>query len=104
MKSLTKALQMLNINVIQDHNDETTIEELRDGNYQLSLLNVCDGIIDITVAPYYAQLDTIYPDSKFILTVRDKESWLKSLEVQWNKEKEFDNNLVPESKMNLKKI
>ncbi|MFM6247319.1 MAG: sulfotransferase family protein [Dolichospermum sp.] len=104
IKSLTKALQMLNINVIQDHNDETTIEELRDGNYQLSLLNVCDGIIDITVAPYYAQLDTIYPDSKFILTVRDKESWLKSLEVQWNKEKEFDNNLVPESKMNLKKI
>ncbi|MBC6421767.1 MAG: hypothetical protein GDA43_03165 [Hormoscilla sp. SP5CHS1] len=69
-KSLTEALNMLGINVVHYPNDETTLQELIAGNYEFSLLNSWDGITDITVAPYYAQLDKIYPDSKFILTVR----------------------------------
>ncbi|MCP2730882.1 sulfotransferase family protein [Limnofasciculus baicalensis] len=103
-KSLTTALQMLNINVIYHPTDETTIEELIAGQYELSLLNAYDGITDITVAPYYAQLDKIYPDSKFILTVRDKESWLKSIEAQWRKKKAFDDTPGQESKMKLRRM
>lgn len=103
-KSLTTALQMLNINVIHYPTDETTIEELIAGKYELSLLNAYDGITDITVATYYPQLDKIYPDSKFILTVRDKESWLKSIEAHWRKKKELDDTPGQESKTKLRRM
>ena len=35
------------------------------------------------MAPFYAQLDRAFPGSKFILTVREKEAWLRSAEVHW---------------------
>jgi len=35
------------------------------------------------VAPYYAQFDAHYAASKFILTVREKEPWLRSCETHW---------------------
>jgi hypothetical protein len=103
-KSLTTALNMLTINVIHYPNDETTQQELMDGNYEFSILNYWDGITDITVAPYYAQLDKIYPDSKFILTVRDKESWLKSLEAHWGIKKVFDDAPIQESRMQVRRL
>lgn len=33
---------------------------------------------DLPIAYFYKELDTMFPNSKFILTVRKKESWLKS--------------------------
>ncbi|MGK7903709.1 MAG: sulfotransferase [Hormoscilla sp.] len=103
-KSLTVALNMLGINVVHYPNDETTMQELISGNYEFSLLNSWDGITDITVAPYYAQLDKIYPDSKFILTVREKESWLKSMEAHWSKKPIFDDAPEEKSKMQLRRL
>ena len=82
-KSLTMALDILGLNVIHYPDDPLTFEELSSGNYNLSLLNDYDGIADITVSPYYAQLDKLYPNSKFILTIREKESWLRSLRKHW---------------------
>ena len=38
-----------------------------------------DGATDISVIPFYKQLDTTYPGSKFILTLRDKQQWLDSI-------------------------
>ncbi len=35
------------------------------------------------MAPYYAQLDKRYPGSKFILTIRDQDSWLNSCRNHW---------------------
>lgn len=35
------------------------------------------------MAPYYAQLDKVYPGSKFIPTIREIDSWLKSAENHW---------------------
>jgi hypothetical protein len=81
--SLGEALNMLGISTIQYPHDQKTLAELRSGNYKLSILGEYQGIVDITVAPYYAQLDRIYPNSKFILTVRDKHSWLRSIEAHW---------------------
>lgn len=78
-KSLTLALNMLGFKVAHYPDDEITLKELMAGKYNFSILNDFDGITDITVAPYYAQLDKLFPDSKFILTVRNKESWLKSV-------------------------
>ncbi|MBW4492119.1 MAG: hypothetical protein KME26_03330 [Oscillatoria princeps RMCB-10] len=78
-KSLTQALHMLGFNVAHCPDDEMTLKELAAGNYNFSILKDMDGIADITVAPFYAQLDKLFPGSKFILTVRDKESWMKSV-------------------------
>ena len=36
-----------------------------------------DGCGDIPVIPVYKELDRRFPNSKFIYTIRDKESWLK---------------------------
>jgi hypothetical protein len=84
-KSLTLALNMLGFRVAHYPDDEITLKELRAGKYNFSLLKDFDGITDITVAPYYAQLDKLFPDSKFILTIRDKESWLRSVEAHFGK-------------------
>lgn len=91
-KSLSQALTMLGFNLIHCPDDEVTLKELMAGKYNFSILNDFDGITDITVAPFYAQLDKLFPDSKFILTVRDKESWLRSLEAQWNTKPVFDDS------------
>jgi Sulfotransferase domain len=81
--SLGEALNILGIKTIHYPHDRRTLADLRSGNYELSILEEYQGIVDIPVAPYYAQLDRIYPDSKFILTVRDKHSWLSSIETHW---------------------
>lgn len=81
--SLTEALNRLGINSIHYPHDDETYEDLRAGNYRLRILEEWQGIIDIPVAPYYAQLDKIYPHSKFILTLRGREAWLRSCEVHW---------------------
>lgn len=38
-----------------------------------------DGATDIPVIPVYKQLDQRFPNSKFILTIRDKQQWLESI-------------------------
>lgn len=81
--SLGGALNTLGIRTIHYPHDRRTLDDLRNGNYKLSILEEYQGIVDIPVAPYYAQLDRVYPNSKFILTVRDRDSWLKSAEVHW---------------------
>lgn len=42
------------------------------------------ALSDFPIAPLYDKLDAAYPGSKFILTVRDEEAWLKSVELHWS--------------------
>ncbi len=79
-KSLTSALLTLGFKAIHYPDDETTLRELTTGMYDLTLLKQFDAITDITVAAFYPQLDQQFPNSKFILTIRDKDNWLTSLE------------------------
>ncbi len=44
----------------------------------ISLAGKYDALQDVPWAALFKELDTAYPDSKFILTVRDEEGWLKS--------------------------
>ena len=81
--SLAEALNCLGIKSIHYPHDERTRQQLWAGDYRLDVLQEYRGITDITVAPYFAQLDRAWPDSKFILTVRDKDSWLRSAELHW---------------------
>ena len=89
-KSLTAALYILGYNIIHYPHDKKIFEELSNGDCNFSLLNDYDGISDITISPYYAQLEKLYPNSKFILTLRDKEAWLKSFEKHWSDRPPFD--------------
>ncbi len=81
--SLTDALNLLGVRAIHYPHDDQTLRELRAGQYRLSLLEEFQAITDIPVAPFYAQLDHAFPESKFVLTVREKEAWLRSCEVHW---------------------
>lgn len=81
--SLCEALNILGISSIHYPFDEKTFQELRSGNYHLSILENYQSIVDIPVAPYYAQLDKAFPGSKFILTIRDMPSWLRSIDKHW---------------------
>jgi len=42
-----------------------------------------DALTDSPVAPYAEVLDRLYPDAKFILTVRDVADWLESCRRHW---------------------
>lgn len=82
-KSLTLALNILGISVIHYPNNAATYHDLITGNYKFSVLQDFQGITDITVVPYYAQLDKLFPGSKFILTTRNRPTWLNSMEAHW---------------------
>ncbi|MEM9452514.1 MAG: sulfotransferase family protein [Cyanobacteria bacterium P01_E01_bin.6] len=102
-KSLTCALNYMGIHVVHYPEDADTYRALSQGNYEFSLLNTLDGITDVTVSLFYPHLDKIYPGSKFILTIRDKEDWLDSLEKHWNNHPCFDESIpnTPENKTRL---
>ena len=78
-KSLTAALARLGLDVAHYPDDPTTVRELLAGHCELTLLRERDGITDITTIPFYREFDRIYPDSRFVLTVREKDAWLESL-------------------------
>jgi hypothetical protein len=94
--SLGGALNTLGIRTVHYPHDQRTFDDLRNGNYKLSILEEYQGIVDIPVAPYYAQLDRVYPNSNFILTVRDRDSWLKSAETHWRLMTETSGAMNPE--------
>ena len=61
-----------------------------EGNYSQSLIKDYDAFTDIPTAIYYRELDESFPNSRFILTIRDEESWIKSA-------RHFFNNTIPPS-------
>jgi len=66
--SLTYALRILGYKACHFPRDlNTSLEEY-------------DALTDTPIARDYKRLDVLYPGSKFILTVRDIPSWLKSME------------------------
>lgn len=100
-RSLTGGLQMLGWDCSHYPIDEDTYTELANGQYDLTLLKYHDGLTDITTAPYYQQFDKIYPGSKFILTVRDKESWLRSCRNHWFNRPAFGDAEDPEDEVHF---
>lgn len=76
--SLHVAAQILGLRSVHWPNDATTIRELRQGTYKLSVMEQCDLVSDIPIPAIFPQLDRAFPGSKFILTTRDRDSWLRS--------------------------
>ena len=103
-KSLTKALNILGINVIHYPIDKVTHYELTHGHYNFTILQDYDGISDITVSPYYMELDQIFPNSKFILTIRDKKKWLESLKRHWEDRPPYDDPKQTETHLKIRRF
>ena len=53
------------------------------GDGRFPLLEHHDGLTDIVTIPCLAELDALHPGSRFVLTVRAKEDWLRSMQVHW---------------------
>jgi hypothetical protein len=88
--SLTVALHRLGIQNKHYPHDPRTYEQLRNGDYRLDILGWNQGLTDVPIPAYFAQLDQAWPESKFILTVRDdKEAWLRSVEKLWTASREW---------------
>jgi sulfotransferase family protein len=90
-KSLTAALRILGCQAVHFPTDPVTQGEYfrffaePTETLRLSLLDRYDGVTDNPVSCVYRQLDRAYPGSKFILTVRGRESWLRSCQLWWDR-------------------
>lgn len=77
--SLTKALQMLGINALH-----FPFHAMRHSNEELTLnydrLQAREAYTDTPIPLFYKDIDKKFPGSKFILTVRDMDAWLRSCE------------------------
>ena len=71
--SLTFALRILGYNSIHFPKDPVLMAQ----DY--------DALTDTTVAKDYKKLDKLFPGSKFILTIRDNDSWLNSVEAHFKR-------------------
>ncbi|NEQ05157.1 MAG: alpha/beta hydrolase [Moorea sp. SIO4E2] len=77
-ESLSEALNHLGIGTKYYSHNPNALNALLNGS-KLPILEQYQGLVD-GIAPFYRQLDQVYPGSKFILTVREKHSWLESME------------------------
>jgi hypothetical protein len=82
-RSLTAGLHTLGFDTIHYPTDKGALDTLVRGDAKFPHLEHYDGITDITVSPYFEDLDKLYPGSKFILTIREEEGWLKSCRNHW---------------------
>jgi hypothetical protein len=78
--SLATALGMLGIPSRHYPDDRRTQYQLRKGDYHLSILDHYQALTDIPVAPFFRELDHAFPGSRFVLTTRDTDDWLRSVE------------------------
>jgi hypothetical protein len=76
-KGLSVALNSVGIKTI--HYDKSgTSTLLLAGIYKLPILEEYDALTDVQPVPFFRQLDEEYPNSRFILTVREIDAWLES--------------------------
>lgn len=76
--SLHVAALQLGLRSIHWPHDNRTVSECRQGMFKLSIMDECDIVSDIPIPAIFRDLDAAFPGSKFILTTRDKNSWLRS--------------------------
>jgi len=80
-KSLTKALSILGYRSAHFDIGVKALRQTDNGlAFDYSLLTDWDSLTDIPAAAFYEALDKHFPQSKFILTIREKDAWLESCE------------------------
>ena len=100
--SLHAALQKLGYTSL--HFDEIRLNDIVYGLTQdpdFSRYDDVDAVTDLPSAYFYRELLCAYPQSKAILTLRDPDSWWRSVETHMNKSKPVGRSSVSERLMNL---
>ena len=82
--SLARALEILGYNV-KDCLGITKYSKGDLSSINETALDTYDALTDTPIPNFYRELDKKYPNSKFILTVRDMDGWLNSCRKQFNK-------------------
>ncbi|MFE6684875.1 sulfotransferase family protein [Streptomyces sp. NPDC057743] len=82
-RSVAEALRTLGHHVLHYPSDRAALDTLHRGDARFPHLDHCAGLADITVVPYYPQLDRLWPGSRFVLTLRDEDDWLRSCRTHW---------------------
>jgi hypothetical protein len=100
-QSLTAALGLLGFRVVHYPVDAGTLQTLVRGDARFPLLAHFDGLADITVAPYFAELSDLYPDSRFVLTLRERGAWLRSCEAHFAARPAFEAAVDPQQAVPL---
>ncbi len=81
--SLVEALRIIGYNAIQSPRKMLRYKNgILDIDY--SFVDKYDAFSDIPIHLFYKELDKNFPGSKFILTLRSEDSWLKSTERQFS--------------------
>ena len=82
--SLARALEMLGYRTIDNpgvvHYTPADLSSI-----DPELMEANEAFTDTPIPSFYRELDVKYPDSKFILTVRDTDGWLKSCKKQFTR-------------------
>lgn len=81
--SLASALGMLGYRV-KDNMGVTRYATGELSSVDLSVVDAHDALTDTPIPSFFRELDTRYPGSKFILTVRDSDGWLRSCKKQFS--------------------
>lgn len=85
--SLAKALTILGYKTIHGDSPEeppygdmgvSLLKLIDNGDFQLPTIKAYDAFTDNPYFSIWEALDENYPNSKFILTIRDEETWIKS--------------------------
>ena len=82
--NLTLALNYLGYRAIHFPHDPRTLEQIRNSDDPLDLLNRFHAAVDLPLSPHFKKLDCLYPGSKFILTLREEAEWRTVLENYWS--------------------
>ncbi|MCT2546922.1 MULTISPECIES: sulfotransferase family protein [Streptomyces] len=82
-RSLRSALHLLGYDVAHYPIDRPSLDTLARGDGRFPLLEHYEGLVDVAAVPCFRELDALHRGARFIITVRDKESWLASLEKNW---------------------
>ena len=81
------------------HLKELGLEDWFRGDFGYDYLEGFDALTDLPIGSFFPQLDKRYPGSKFILTIRDLDSWLASCERQFAKRPEPLSGFVRDVRM-----
>jgi hypothetical protein len=78
--SLTEALEKLGYRTSHWSHHHDICKQLIKNNFNFKFLNKFDAATDLPIPSIFDQLDIAYPNSKFILTIRDVDKWIQSEE------------------------
>ncbi len=82
--SLYAALMRLGIKTITyRHLQKRGLDDWRYGTFETDYLRGIKAATDLPIGTYFRELDTLYPNSRFVLTERPLDGWLASIERQF---------------------